>query len=170
MLAGAASTGDLIALVATRAACYVLPVRDAPPCDLDLPARGERCEVLVEYPRWSMVKRRSDGSVDFIAPLPCPYNYGSIAGRRSGDGDLLDAVVLGPRLPHGTRRSLVAVGVIGFLDLGVHDPKVICSEGPLSPRQRVGLELFFRSYATFKRALAAARRQPGATCYLGWLR
>ena len=145
-------------------------MRDAPPCDLDLPARGERCEVLVEYPRWSMVKRRSDGSLDFIAPLPCPYNYGSIAGRRSGDGQALDAVVLGPRLPAGACVQLAVVGVIGFLDLGVHDPKVICSEHPLSSRERVGLELFFRSYATFKRALAAARRQPEATCYLGWLR
>ncbi len=145
-------------------------MRDAPPCDLDLPGRGERCEVVVEYPRWSMVKRRSDGSLDFVAPLPCPYNYGSIFGRRSGDGDLLDAVVLGPRLPLGTTHSLVAVGVIGFLDLGVHDPKVICTTGQLSTRERVGLELFFRAYATFKQGLAAARRQPGATRYLGWLR
>jgi len=151
-------------------------VRDAPPCDLDLPDRGERCEVVVEYPRWSMVKRRSDGSLDFVAPLPCPYNYGSIFGRRSGDGDLLDAVVLGPRLPLGATRSLVAVGVIGFLDLGVHDPKVICisleraAAGTLSSRERTGLELFFRAYAGFKQALAAARRQPGATRYLGWLR
>lgn len=145
-------------------------VRDAPPCDLDLPARGERCEVVVEYPRWSMVKRRSDGSLDFVAPLPCPYNYGSIFGRRSGDGDLLDVVVLGPRLPLGATCSLIAVGVIGFLDLGVHDPKVICSEGALTSRQRTGLELFFRAYAGFKRALAATRGQPGATRYLGWLR
>lgn len=145
-------------------------MRDVPPCDLDLPARGEPCEVVVEYPRWSMVKRRSDGSMDFIAPLPCPYNYGSIPGRRSGDGDLLDAVILGPRLPHGATRSLVAVGVIGFFDLGVHDPKVICSEAALSPHQRRSLELFFRTYAGFKRTLAAARRQPGATRYLGWLR
>ena len=93
-----------------------------PPCDLDLPAPGEVCEVTIEYPRWSMIKRRSDGSLDFVAPLPCPYNYGSISGRWSGDGDLLDAVVLGPRLPGGTRRSWPALGVVGVLDLGVHDP------------------------------------------------
>lgn len=117
-----------------------------------------------------MIKRRSDGSFDFVAPLPCPYNYGSIFGRRSGDGDLLDAVILGPRLPLGATRTLVAVGVIGFLDLGVHDPKVICSEGDVSSRERAGLELFFRAYAAFKQGLAAARGQPGATRYLGWLR
>ncbi len=145
----------------------------APPCDLDLPDPGEVCEVTIEYPRWSMIKRRSDGSLDFVAPLPCPYNYGSISGRRSGDGDLLDAVVLGPRLPAGTLRSVQVLGVVGFLDLGVHDPKVICgisSMGPLSARERAGLELFFRSYAGFKRALAWTRGRPEPTRYLGWLR
>ena len=126
--------------------------------------------MTVEYPRWSMIKRRSDGALDFVSPLPCPYNYGSIAGRRSGDGDLLDAVVLGPRLPHGARVPRTALGVIGFLDLGVHDPKVICSAGPMSARERAGLELFFRTYARFKQTLAALRGQPGATAYLGWLR
>ena len=141
-----------------------------PPCDLDLPDPGEVCDVTVEYPRWSMIKRRSDGKVDFVAPLPCPYNYGSIAGRRSGDGDLLDAVVLGPRLPAGTRLPLVALGVVGFLDLGVHDPKVIAAAGPMSARERAGLELFFRCYARFKQGLARMRGLPGATGYLGWLR
>ena len=140
-----------------------------PPCELDLPAPGEVCEVTIEYPRWSMVKRRSDGSLDFVAPLPCPYNYGSISGRRSGDGDLLDAVVLGPRLPAGTQRSLQAHGVVGFLDLGVHDPKVICSSAPMTARERAGLELFFRSYAGFKRALAFTRGRREPTRYLGWL-
>jgi inorganic pyrophosphatase len=142
----------------------------APPCDLDLPAPGELCDVLVEYPRWSMIKRRHDGRVDFVSPLPCPYNYGAIFGRRSGDGQLLDAVVLGPRLAHGARLTVAARGVVGFLDGGVHDPKVVLSDAPMSPAQRAGLELFFRAYAGFKRALAAARREPGATDYLGWLR
>ena len=141
-----------------------------PRCDLDLPTDGEVCEVTIEYPRWSIVKRRSDGSVDFVAPLPCPYNYGSISGRRSADGDLLDAVVLGPRLPAGSRHSLPALGVVGFLDLGLHDPKVICGAGPMSARERAGLELFFRSYARFKQALAWTRGRPEATRYLGWLR
>ncbi len=145
-------------------------MRVVPPCQIDLPSPGDRCDVVVEYPRWSMVKRRSDGSLDFVAPLPCPYNYGSVLGRVSDDGDLLDAVVLGPRLPLGARLPLTVIGVIGFLDLGVHDPKVICTRGPVSARERTGLELFFRGYALFKRGLAAARRQTGATAYLGWLR
>lgn len=126
--------------------------------------------MTIEYPRWSMVKRRSDGTIDFVSPLPCPYNYGSLAGRRSGDGQALDALVLGPRLALGARLQLASVGVIGFLDLGVHDPKVVFSVGVLSARDRAGLELFFRVYARFKRGLALVRRQPEATGYLGWLR
>lgn len=141
-----------------------------PPCELDLPAPGEVCEVTIEYPRWSMVKHRSDGAIDFVSPLPCPYNYGSLAGRRSGDGQALDAVVLGPRLAAGAHLQLPVAGVIGFLDLGVHDPKVIFSPRALSARDRAGLERFFRVYARFKGGLAWLRRQPEATGYLGWLR
>lgn len=139
-------------------------------CDLELPAPGDLCDVTVDHPRWSMIKRRSNGEVDFVSPVPCPYNYGSIAGLRSGDGDLLDAVVLGPRLPAGTRLQVPAAAVIGFLDVGVHDPKVICSAAPLTAAQRTGLAMFFRTYAGFKILLAQARRQTGATRYLGWLR
>lgn len=138
--------------------------------DLELPAPGELCDVIVDHPRWSVIKRRSDGSVDFVAPVPCPYNYGSISGWRSGDGDELDAVVLGPRVAAGTRVRLAAVAVVGFLDGGVHDPKVICSAAGLTPGQRTRLELFFRSYAGFKGALARARGRSGETRYLGWLR
>jgi inorganic pyrophosphatase len=127
-------------------------------------------EVLIESPRWTLVKRRADGSVDFISPLPCPYSYGCIPGLGSGDGDPLDVVVLGPRLPRGERLRVPVVGVIGFLDAGEADPKVICSTRPLRPVDRVGLEVFFRSYALFKRALHRVRgRRSGDTRFLGWL-
>ena len=140
------------------------------PCTIDLPEVGEICDVVIEYPRWSAIKRRSDGSLDFISPVPCPYNYGSILGRWGDDGDALDAVLLGPRLPLHTRLRCPVVGVIGFLDEGIHDPKVICSQEPLQSAQRRNVELFFRLYARFKHTLAAVRRRRGATQYLGWLR
>ncbi|HSP80345.1 MAG TPA: inorganic diphosphatase, partial [Myxococcaceae bacterium] len=90
--------------------------------DSFLPAELPRePEILVESPRWSLVKRRSDGSVDFISPLPCPYNYGCIPGLGSGDGDPLDVVVLGPRLRRGPRLRVPVVGVIGFLAAGGSD-------------------------------------------------
>lgn len=135
----------------------------------ELPATGSICEVAIEAPRWSFVKRRSDGAIDFISPLPCPYNYGSIPGSRSGDGDPLDAIVLGPRLPAGGIVEARVVAVIGFLDGGRPDPKLVCSRAPLSARQRRGLTRFFRVYALGKRALAAARGQAGVTRFVGWI-
>ncbi|HET9668554.1 MAG TPA: inorganic diphosphatase, partial [Casimicrobiaceae bacterium] len=53
-------------------------------------------EVVIEVPRGSFVKRGSLGHVDFVSPLPCPYNYGSVPTHIGLEGDLLDAVVLGP--------------------------------------------------------------------------
>jgi inorganic pyrophosphatase len=134
-----------------------------------LPAVGDRCEVLIEYPRWSMIKRRSDGAVDFVSPLPCPYNYGHVPGTMSEDGDQLDAVVLGRRLRAGEQIAATVVGVIGFYDVGLFDPKLIVSARPLTALQRRGLEAFFTVYALGKRALAAARGKTGATRYVGWL-
>jgi len=132
----------------------------------DLPSE---VEVVIESPRGSVVKRRADGGVDFVSPLPCPYNYGSIPGRQSGDGDPLDAVVMGPRLRRGERLRLQVVGVIDFLDAGEGDPKVICARGPLTPGERRGLERFFRVYAAFKRVLHRVRGRTGETRFRGWL-
>ena len=58
-------------------------------------------EVIIEIPRGGFLKRGSTGELDFISPFPCPFNYGSIPAFIGLDGDLLDAVVLGPRLPRG---------------------------------------------------------------------
>ena len=139
--------------------------------DFSLPPELPRePEVLVESPRWSVVKWRADGRVDFISPLPCPYNYGCIPELRSGDGDPLDVVVLGPRLRRGERVRLPVVGVIAFLDAGDADPKVIRSSRPLRAVDRAGLEAFFRVYALFKRVLHLVRgRRSGDTRFLGWV-
>ncbi len=124
-------------------------------------------DVVIEYPRGAMIKRRRDGRVDFVAPLPCPY--GSIPGMVSGDGDPLDVVVLGARLPLGARLRLPVVAVLDFIDDGAEDPKVICSEAPLGRRQRAGLRLFFAVYATFKRGLARVRGSRRPTRCGGWI-
>ena len=49
---------------------------------IPLPA-GERpappeVEVIIEIPKGSFIKRGSTGQVDFVSPLPCPFNYGSV--------------------------------------------------------------------------------------------
>ncbi|MFP2927464.1 inorganic diphosphatase [Pyxidicoccus sp. 3LG] len=136
---------------------------------LALPPLPREPEVLIECPRFSFVKRRADGSVDFVSPLPCPYNYGSIPGLMSDDGDPLDAVVMGSRLPRGHRVRVPVVGVLGFIDEGKGDPKVVCGTGPLSAAERAGLEHFFRVYAFFKRGLHRVRGNVPDTRFTGWL-
>ena len=126
-------------------------------------------EVLVETSRWGFIKRRPDGSVDFISPLPCPYNYGCIPGLDSGDGDPLDVIILGPRLARGQRLRMRVVGLIAFVDGGCGDPKVVCSPRPLRGYERAGLELFFRVYAPFKWVLHLLRGQARETRFVGWL-
>jgi inorganic pyrophosphatase len=127
-------------------------------------------EIRVEVPRGSCVKRRPDGTVDFVSPFPCPYNYGSIEKTRGADGDPLDAVLLGRRRSYGTRTAVPVRAVMGFVDAGVADPKVICSLQPLTSAQRRGVERFFRVYAVFKRIVNRLRGRPGPTVRTGWLR
>jgi inorganic pyrophosphatase len=129
----------------------------------------ERPRVMIEVPRGGFVKRRPDGSVDFVAPLPCPYNYGSVLDTHAPDGDPLDAVVLGPRLHRGEIVSVPLRAVMGFMDAGVEDPKLVCSNAPLGDAQRRGIERFFRVYARFKRVVNLLRGAGRPTRVVGWL-
>src|SRR6185295_1492095 len=93
-------------------------------------------EVVIEVPRFSFLKRGSTGRIDFVSPFPCPFNYGSVPTHLGLEGDLLDAVVLGPRLAVGTRVKTKAWDAITLIDRGMSDDKVICSESPLDSLQR----------------------------------
>lgn len=125
--------------------------------------------VVVDVPRWSFVKRNDDGRVDFVSPLPSPFNYGHIPGTRADDGESADAVVLGPRLARGTRGPFAIQGKIGFLDAGIEDPKWICASKALSTADRRSVERFFRRYALVKRLINRLRGKRGSTRFLGWL-
>jgi inorganic pyrophosphatase len=131
---------------------------------------GRLVRVRIEVPRWSFVKRKADGRVDLVSPLPCPYNYGSVIGSLAPDGDPLDALVLGPRLAFGVTVETRAWAVMGFLDDGVADPKLVCAAEPPTDAQRAGVERFFVAYAGFKRVVARLRGRGRAdTRRLGWL-
>lgn len=125
-------------------------------------------EVVIEVPRWSFLKRGSDGRVDFVSPLPCPYNYGSVPGLLGQEGDLLDALVLGPRLGRGSRLRVRAYGAVGLRDRGLYDDKLICALEPPSIGQRRAVEAFFRLYGRAKAGLNLMRGQTGQTESLGW--
>lgn len=125
-------------------------------------------EVVIEIPRGSFLKRGSTGKLDFISPLPCPFNYGSIPAYIGLDGDLLDAVVLGPRLQLGSNTSVYVWGAIGLYDRGLYDDKLICSQFPITLKQQRLLLLFFRFYAKAKCLLNLFRGRRGRHGCAGW--
>lgn len=126
-------------------------------------------DIVIEIPRGSFLKRGSTGRVDFVSPLPCPFNYGSVPGLVGLEGDLLDAVVLGPRLPAGSRLRLPAWGAVVQTDRGMVDHKLVCSAVPVGIRERRSVLRFFGLYARCKGLLNLLRGQPGRNACDGWI-
>lgn len=115
------------------------------------------------------MKRGSTGHVDFVSPLPCPYNYGSVPDYIGMEGDLLDALVLGPRLGVGAVLRVKAWGAVTLTDRGMSDDKLVCSAWPPSAAERRNVLRFFRFYAKCKGLLNVWRRRPGRNACDGWL-
>jgi inorganic pyrophosphatase len=125
--------------------------------------------VVIDVPRGSFIKRDDDGAVDFVSPIPCPFNYGHVPGTLAADGDARDAVVLGPRLSFGSTANVSTRARVDFIDAGCSDPKWVCADAPLSRFDRLQIAGFFRCYAVAKRLINRARGKRGPTRYLGWL-
>lgn len=125
-------------------------------------------DVVIEVPRGSFLKRGSTGHIDFVSPFPCPFNYGAVPDYLGLEGDLLDALVLGPRLPFGTRVRVKAWGAISLTDRGMVDDKLVCSATPLTAAQSAFVLRFFRFYARCKGVLNFARGRPGRNACDGW--
>ena len=125
-------------------------------------------EVIIEVPRGSFLKRGSTGNIDFISPLPCPFNYGSVPSYLGLEGDLLDALVLGPRLPLGTRIRVKVWGAVTLTDRGMTDDKLICSDYSPDAVQRHKILQFFHFYARCKGLLNIWRGRPGRNACEGW--
>jgi inorganic pyrophosphatase len=131
-------------------------------------AGAPKVQVVIEVPRGSFLKRGSTGRIDFVSPLPCPFNYGSVPDYLGLEGDLLDAVVLGRRLPFGALISVYAWGAVTFTDRGMSDDKLICSDHALDAAERRKVLRFFRFYAKCKGLLNVWRRRPGRNACDGW--
>ena len=125
-------------------------------------------EIVIEVPRGSFLKRGSSGRIDFVSPLPCPFNYGAVPTHLGLEGDLLDALVLGPRLRLGTRMRMKAWGAVTFTDRGMSDDKLICSDHPPSPAELRKVLCFFHFYARCKGLLNLWRHRPGRNACDGW--
>ena len=125
-------------------------------------------DVVIEVPRFSFLKRGLNGHVDFISPLPCPFNYGAVPTHLGLEGDLLDALVLGPRLRFGTRLRVPAWGAITLTDRGMADDKLVCSAHPPSAAEWRAVLRFFHFYARCKALLNLCRGRPGRNACDGW--
>lgn len=125
-------------------------------------------EVVIEIPRGSFLKRGSFGHIDFVSPIPCPYNYGSVHQYIGGEGDYLDAVVLGPRLPAGSTVRVNAYGSVGLSERYMSDDKLICADHPITVTDRRNILLFFQLYAFCKGLLNIVRGQKGRSSCDGW--
>jgi inorganic pyrophosphatase len=130
--------------------------------------RDRNVDVVIEIPRGSFLKRGSTGHIDFISPLPCPFNYGSVPSHIGMEGDLLDAVVLGPRLALGTRVRIKVWDAVTLTDRGMSDDKLICSDHAPTVSQRRDVLRFFHFYAKCKGLLNIWRRRPGRNACEGW--
>jgi inorganic pyrophosphatase len=125
-------------------------------------------DVVIEVPRGSFLKRGSIGRIDFVSPFPCPFNYGSVPNYLGLEGDLLDALVLGPRLPVGTRIRVKAWGAVTQTDRGMVDDKLVCCTHPPTPAQKAFVLRFFGFYAKCKGLLNLLRGRPGRNGCDGW--
>jgi inorganic pyrophosphatase len=132
-------------------------------------ADAPEIEVVIEIPKGSFIKRGSTGHVDFVSPFPCPFNYGSVPAYVGLEGDLLDALVLGPRLRAGTLLRVKAWGAVTLTDRGMSDDKLVCSDHPLSDAEKRNVLRFFAFYARCKGLLNILRRRPGRNACDGWL-
>lgn len=135
---------------------------------LAMPVEAPAIEVLIEVPRGSFVKRDAQGAIEFLSPLPCPFNYGSVPSRPAPDGDALDVVVLGPRLARGARAQTFMRGTVAFLDAGQQDDKLVCGTHTLTATERYTVLGFFHFYALCKRLINRAHGRAGPTRCLGW--
>ena len=106
--------------------------------------------IIIETPKGAFIKRNERGGIDLISPFPCPFNYGHVQGHMGCDGDPLDAIVLGDRLPYNSRKQLPVVGRVLFIDEGKEDHKYIFADREVTFKEEEKLKKFFRFYAQIK--------------------
>lgn len=128
---------------------------------------GDEVDIEVETPRFGFVKRAASGEVDFVSPVPTPFNYGFVPGTRADDGDPQDVMLLGPRLRRGARTRGVVQARVAFTDAGARDDKLVCKAGPLTTAERRAIAFFFTIYARLKGGLNALRGRSGVTAFGG---
>ena len=123
---------------------------------------------MIEVPRGSFVKRNSLGGIEFVSPFPCPFNYGAVPSLLGLEGDLLDALVLGPRLRFGEHTRVKAWGAVTLTDRGMVDDKLVCSDHRPTHAECDSVLRFFHFYARCKGLLNVFKHRPGRNACEGW--
>ena len=85
-----------------------------------------------------------------------------------GEGDFLDAIVLGPRLPAGSTVEVNVYGAVGLSERHMYDDKLICAAEPIDANDRRNILWFFKLYALFKGFLNMTRGYDGRSHCDGW--
>jgi inorganic pyrophosphatase len=119
--------------------------------------------IVIETPKGSFVKRNEHYDIDFVSPLPCPFNYGHIKGEMGGDGDPLDGILLGRHQCCNTEISAKVVGCVRFIDDGARDDKWILSDKNPTKIQKWMIVRFFGIYVPMKRLVLVFKGRKGIT-------
>ena len=137
-------------------ASMILPISSVPEVD-----------VVIEIQRGTFLKRGPLAHrLHFTAAMPIQLWFR--ARRVRLERDLLDALVLGPRLSLGTWVRVKAWGAVTLTDRGMTDDKLICGNQPVSVAERQRILRFFHFYAKCKGLLNAWRRRPERNASEGW--
>lgn len=120
-------------------------------------------EVLIDTPKFSFIKYKDNGSIDYISPIPFTVNYGNVLDTISEEGDRFDAIVLGKKLKKGIVIRVPMVGKIEFYDRGIYDPKYIYSDKKVSLIDKINVRLLFTLFFLAKKTLNKLRGKKGKT-------
>ncbi|MDX1650340.1 MAG: inorganic diphosphatase [Myxococcota bacterium] len=105
------------------------------------PGEG-RIHVVIEIPagtdaKWELTEdgdglawEREDGRLRVVSYLPYPGSYGAVprtrqSAQEGGDGDPLDALILGPALARGAVVEARPVAILRLRDDGARDDKIL---------------------------------------------
>lgn len=118
-------------------------------------------DVEVEVPRGSFVKRSRERGVEYVSPVPSPFDYGCAPALLGADGDPVDVIVL------SGRGRLRVWGVVRFTDDGHGDDKLVCADRAPTREEWARIERFFRRYQHARRLLNRLRGRRGETRFWG---
>ncbi len=96
---------------------------------IEIPA-GTTAKYMVDLKSGNIELEQKNGAPRYVQYLGYPCNYGNIPRSvflksKGGDGDALDALVLGPSVPTGSVVRGRAIGIMSLMDTGEKDDKVV---------------------------------------------